>query len=107
MPASFPGSTRGVGDSSGNPRISVADRLAQFENRQRQLWRVTYLLLGLLTLAYVTVSWERVRSLAQRYEALLVGLVGLIALFIANAGKRNKEIAKPRGLGRVIEQGSS
>ena len=107
MPASFPGGARGVGDSSGNPRISVADRLAQFENRQRQLWRVTYLLLGLLTLAYVTVSWETVRSLAQRYEALLVGLVVLIALFIANAGKRNKEIAELRGLVRGIEQGAS
>ena len=107
MPASFPGGPRGVGDSSGNPRISVADRLAQFENRQRQLWRVTYLLLGLLTLAYVTVSWETVRSLAQRYEALLVGLVVLIALFIANAGKRNKEIAELRGLVRGIEQGTA
>src|SRR6201982_225187 len=107
MPASFPGGARGVGDSSGNPRISVADRLAQFENRQRQLWRVTYLLLGLLTLAYVTVSWETVRSLAQRYEALLVGLVVLIGLFIVYAGRRNKEIAELRGLVRGIEQGTA
>ena len=106
MLGSLPESTRGPGDSR-NARISVADRLVQFEHRQRQLWRVTYLLLSLLTLAYVTVSWETVRSLAQRYEALLVGLVVLIALFIANAGRRNKEIAELRGLVRGMEQGTS
>jgi len=82
----------------------VSDRLAQFEERQRHLWRITYLLLGLLTVAYVTVSWETIRSLAERYEALLVGLVALVALFIVYAWKRNKEIAELRGLVRGIEQ---
>src|SRR5215475_4560683 len=95
------------GASPDAPRQNVDDRLAQFENRQRQLWRITYLLLGLLTLAYVIVSWETIRSLAERYEALLIGLVVLVALFIVYAWKRNKEIAELRGLVRGIEQGTA
>jgi hypothetical protein len=86
------------------PRSSVGDRLEKFEQRQRQLWRLTYFLLGLLTLAYVLVSWDTIRTLAQRYEVLLIGLVVLVALFIAYACRRNLEISELRGLVRGIEQ---
>ena len=69
-------------DSSGNgqdaPRATVGDRLAQFEKRQRQLWRVTYFLLALLTIAYVIVSWDTVRSFARRFDYLLAAGPGLI-----------------------------
>ena len=70
MPAPFQKELPSAGGSNQPPRASVSDRLAQFEERQRQLWRVTYLLLGLLTVAYVTVSWSTIRSLAERYEAV-------------------------------------
>ena len=92
------------GRSDEPPRSSVADRLAQFEARQRHLWRITYILLGLLTLAYVTVSWDTIRSFAHRYEVLLFGLVALVGLFIVYGWKRNKEISELRGLVRGIEQ---
>jgi len=98
-------------DSSGNgqdaPRATVGDRLAQFEKQQRQLWRVTYFLLALLTIAYVTVSWDTVRSFARRFDYLLAagpGLILLVALFIAYVWKRNKEMAELHGLVRGIEQ---
>jgi len=107
MPVPFQPDSPPSGGSNQPPRASVSDRLAQFEERQRHLWRITYLLLGLLTVAYVTVSWSTIRSLAERYEALLVGLVALIALFIVYAWKRNKEIAELRGLVRGIEQHAS
>ncbi len=86
------------------PRSTVSDRLEQFERRQRQLWRVTYSLLGLLTVAYVFVSWDAIRIFADRYEVLLVGLVVLVALFIAYSWKRNQEMAELRGLVRGIEK---
>jgi uncharacterized membrane protein len=99
-------------DSAGSgaqeaPRATVGDRLAQFERRQRQLWRVTYFLLGLLTIAYVMVSWGTVRSFARRFDYLLAagpGLILLVALFIVYVWKRNKEIAELHGLVRGIEQ---
>jgi PAS domain S-box-containing protein len=92
------------GGSQDPPRSSVGDRLEKFEQRQRQLWRLTYFLLSLLTLAYVVVSWDTIRTLAQRYEVLLIGLVVLVALFILYAWKRNQEISELRGLVRGIEQ---
>src|SRR5215467_6791058 len=93
------------GSSDQPPRSSVADRLAHFEERQRHLWRLTYFLLGLLTLAYVVVSWQTIQAFAGRYEFLLPILVLAIAAFIAYAWKLNKEIAELRGLVRGIEQG--
>src|SRR5215467_10639247 len=104
MPNPFSQLPPSKGDSSDAPRASVGDRLEQFERRQRQLWRLTYLLLGLLTFAYVVVSWQVIRLLAERYEALLAGLIVLVALFIIYAWKRNQEITELRGLVRGIEQ---
>jgi len=104
MPEPFHKDSPGGGGSNEPPRSNVADRLAQFEERQRHLWRLTYGLLGLLTLAYVAVSWDAIRNFAQRYEVLLLGLVVLVGTFIFYAWRRNKEIAELRGLVRGIEQ---
>jgi PAS domain S-box-containing protein len=90
--------------SFGPARPSVEDRLAQFEARQRQLWRVTYLILSVLAVAYVLVSWETIRAFARRYELLLPALLAVVATFIFYAWRRNKEIAELRGLVRGIEQ---
>jgi PAS domain S-box-containing protein len=97
------GSPRGTG-SDDSPRSSVADRLAQFEQRQRHLWLFTYVLLGLLTLAYAFASWQAIRSFARRFEFLLPALIVVVAAIIIYAWKRNKEIAELRGLVRGIEQ---
>jgi two-component system NtrC family sensor kinase len=104
MPETFRSQPERNGGQADPPRSSVGDRLEKFEQRQRQLWRLTYFLLGLLTLAYVLVSWDTIRTLAQRYEVLLIGLVVLVALFIAYAWRRNQEISELRGLVRGIEQ---
>ena len=93
-----------VGGSNEPSRSTVADRLAQFEERQRHLWRLTYFLLGLLTLAYAAASWETIRSFARRFEFLLPALVIVVATIIIYAWKRNKEMAELRGLVRGIEQ---
>src|SRR5262249_4173609 len=105
-PDSFPrGGSREHG-SLEPERPSVDYRLAQFEARQRRLWRFTYLILSLLAIAYVLVSWETIRAFARRYEFLLPALLAVIAAFIVYAWRRNKEIAELRGLVRGIEQRS-
>src|SRR5215475_6835874 len=104
MPDSFLQGSSPGGGSEELPRSSVAERLAQFEQRQKQLWRITYFLLSLLTVAYVIVSWESIRSFAQRYEFLLPVLVIVVGAFIVYAWRRNREIAELRGLVRGIEQ---
>src|SRR5246500_3950599 len=86
------------------PRTTVGDRLAQFEQGQRKLWRLNYGLLALVTAAFVAASWDVLRSFAQRYEFVLVGVVFVVAVFMFYAWKRNQEISELRGLVRGIEQ---
>ena len=81
------------GGSQDAPRATVGDRLAQFEQSQRRMWRLTYFLLSLVTIAYVLVSWDAIRSFARRFEYLLIAgpvLILLVALFILYVWKRNK-----------------
>ena len=89
---------------TGESRPLVSERLAQFERRQSDLWRLTFLLLLVLSIVFAAVSWDTVRSLAHRFEALPIGLVVLVTLFGFYAWKRTQEISELRGLVRGIEQ---
>jgi PAS domain S-box-containing protein len=91
-------SSSGMGD-----RTPVSDRLAQFERRQSDLWRLTFFLLLVLSIVFAVISWDTIRSLAQRYEALPIGLVILVILFGLYTWKRTQEISELRGLVRGIE----
>src|ERR1700724_1551523 len=91
-------SSSGVGS-----RTAVSARLEQFERRQSELWRFTFLLLLVLWIVFAGVSWDTIRSLAVRFEALPIGLVVLVALFGLYAWKRTQEISELRGLVRGIE----
>jgi PAS domain S-box-containing protein len=101
-PASGNDSSPGVSD-----RATVSSRLNQFEKRQRDLWRVTFLLLLLISIGFAVVSWGTIRSLTQRLEPLLPGLVVIVVLFIAYAWKRTQEISELRGLVSGLEQRDS
>src|SRR5882757_6957078 len=98
------GSDRDKRSSSGmRDRTPVSDRLEQFERRQSDLWRLTFLLLLVLSIVFAVISWDTIRSLAHRYEALPIGLVVLVVLFGLYAWKRTQEISELRGLVRGIE----
>src|SRR6266436_6261373 len=99
------GSDRDKRSSSGmRDRTPVSDRLEQFERRQSDLWRLTFFLLLVLSIVFAMVSWDTIRSLAHRFEALPIGLVVLVVLFGLYAWKRTQEISELRGLVRGIEQ---
>jgi PAS domain S-box-containing protein len=86
-------------DSSSAPQ--ERDRLSR---RERGVWRAALLLLGVLALAFSATSWQFVRSMPHHMEALPVGLVALVFLFVAYAWTKTNEIAELRGLVRGIEQ---
>jgi PAS domain S-box-containing protein len=88
----------------GASRPTISSRLEQFEKRQRELWRLTFLLLFLISIGFAIVSWGTIRNLTQRLEPLLPGLVVIVVLFIAYAWKRNREISELRGLVHGLEQ---
>src|SRR5713101_4809567 len=77
----------------------------QLTQRERRLWRLALLLL--LAIGLAATSWEEIRTLQHRLEALPVGLVVLAALFVVYAWSKTAEIAELRGLVRGIQQGSA
>jgi PAS domain S-box-containing protein len=102
---------QGVTDASKRPSpgtggrsAGISERLEQFERRQSELWRLTFFLLLVLSIVFALISWDTIRSLAHRFEALPIGLVVLVVLFGLYAWKRTQEISELRGLVRGIEQ---
>ncbi len=83
---------------------AVSERLAQFERHQGELWRLTFFLLLVISVVFAVVSWDTIRSLALRFEALPVGLVILVALFGMYTWKRTQEMSELRGLVKGLEQ---
>ena|SRR5258707_5183411 len=97
---------KGASDASKRPpaaghRAPVSERLEQFERRQSELWRLTFFLLLVLSIVFALVSWDTIRSLAHRFEALPIGLVVLVVLFGLYAWKRTQEISELRGLVQI------
>jgi PAS domain S-box-containing protein len=91
-----------AGDSAESPPVaSDRDRLSR---RERGVWRLALLLLGALAIAFAAISWDQIRALPHHLEALPVGLVVLVALFVAYAWGKTNEISELRGLVRGIEQ---
>src|ERR1700726_330510 len=94
--------------SSSSPhRSAISDRLAQFEKRQSELWRLTFFLLLIISIVFAVVSWNSIRTFALRFEALPIGLVVLVTLFGWYTWKRTREISELRGLVRGLEQRDS
>src|SRR5438105_438181 len=85
-------------------RSAISSSLDRFEKRQSELWRLTFLILFLLVLAYAWTSWGSIRNLPHHFEALPIGLVVLVALFGVYLWKKTREISELRGLLRGIEE---
>jgi PAS domain S-box-containing protein len=74
------------------------DRLGR---RERALWLCALSLLAALAIGLALDSWDAI--LTNHLEALPVGLLVLVFLFVAYAWRRNAEIAELRGILRGIE----
>jgi PAS domain S-box-containing protein len=84
-------------------RAAMSSSYQQFEKRQSELWRLTFIILFSLAVFFAWMSWESVRSLAHRFEALPIGLVVLILLFGVYVWKKTQELSELRGLMRGME----
>src|SRR5262252_6612845 len=90
--------------SEGARRSAISSSFERFEKRQNELWRLTFLILFLLVLAYAWTSWGSIRNLTHHFEALPIGLVVLVGLFSAYLWKKTREISELRSLLRGIEE---
>src|SRR5215472_1978960 len=87
-----------------NRRHALSSHFDRFEKRQIELWRLTFLILILLVLAYAWTSWGSIRAFTHRLEALPIGLVVMVALFGVYVWKKTAEISELRGLMRGLEE---
>ena len=76
----------------------------QLSLRERGVWRAALLLLAALAVAFAAVSWQSIVSMSHHLEALPVGLVVLVFLFVVYAWTKTNEISELRGLVRGIKQ---
>lgn len=90
-------------DGSAESPSAPQDR-DQLTRRERGVWVSTFVLLGALAVAFAATSWETIRNLPIRLEALPIGLLLLVFLFVAYAWRKTNEISELRGLIRGIEQ---
>jgi len=84
-------------------RAVFSSRFEQFEKRQSELWRLTFVVLFVLALFFAWTSWGSVSSLAHRFAVLPIGLVVLILLFGIYVWKKTQELSELRGLMRGME----
>ncbi len=90
--------------SSENPHRTLTPSLEQLELKESQLYRESLLLLTLLAAALAASSWEPLRALSQRLEALPIGVVLLIGLFAAYAWTQRVQIAELRGFVQDLQR---
>ncbi|MBI3669722.1 MAG: PAS domain S-box protein [Acidobacteria bacterium] len=89
---------------SENPHHTLTPSLEQLELKEGKLVRVSLLLLTLLATGLAVSSWESLRTLPQRLEALPIGVVLLIGLFAAHAWGERVRIAELRGFVRDLQK---
>ncbi|HVA95768.1 MAG TPA: PAS domain S-box protein [Candidatus Dormibacteraeota bacterium] len=87
------------------PAESTSARIErdQLSRRERGVLRTALLILGALAVGFAITSWDSIRAMSGHLEALPVGLVILVGLFVAYAWSKTNEIAELRGLVRGIE----
>jgi PAS domain S-box-containing protein len=101
-PGAKPESAPGKGS-----RESREEHLERFERRQSELWRLTFLLLSIVSVGLAWLSWPMLRESRFRLEAAPIGLLILIALFGVHLWRKSREIAELRGLVRGLDQKDS
>ena len=100
----------GAGPHASPPRepgSPVRTGLDDYERHQRELWRLTFFLLFVVSSVFAWYSWDTLRSAKFRLEALPFGLVTLVALLGVYIWKKNQDIAELRGLVRGLDQKDS
>jgi PAS domain S-box-containing protein len=82
---------------------SLSARFSKYEKRQKELWRLTFFVLFLVSLAFARLSWETIRSAKFRLEALPIGLVVLVVLLGVYVWRKSQENAELKGLVRGLD----
>ncbi len=102
-------------ESSASPQRetgSLAARLEAYEKRQKELWRLTFFVLFVISVVLAWLSWDSLPTARARLEALqrdaaAVGLLIVITLLGVYVWKKLHELAELKRLVRTVDQGGA
>src|SRR5690348_12021516 len=103
QPETNPGASQNLSPSR-EPRTPADERLERFEKRQQELWRLTFFVLFLVTVAFAWLSWDWLRGAKIYLQPLPIGLVVLVSLLGVYVWKKTQEIAELKGLVRGLDK---
>src|SRR3984893_18153820 len=90
--------------SPGGSHSRTDPRLEQFEKRQRELWRLTFVVLFIVTLGFAWFAWDSLRLDRFHLQPAPIGLVVLVVLLGLYVWKKTQELAELKGLVRGMDQ---
>jgi len=85
----------------------VDPRLEQFEKRQHELWRLTFIVLVIVTVGFAWFAWDSLRLDRFGLRPAPIGLVVLVILLGVYVWKKTQELAELKGLVRGMDQQNS
>jgi len=102
-PEQHPGSSRNPTSPSGS-QSSTEARLDQFHQRQHELWRLTFIVLFIVTLGFAWFAWDSLRLDRFHLQPAPIGLVVLVLLLGIYVWKKTQELAELKGVVRGMDQ---
>jgi PAS domain S-box-containing protein len=90
--------------SPGGSHSHSDPRLDQFEKRQRELWRLTFVVLFIVTLGFAWFAWDSLRLDRFHLQPAPIGLVVLVVLLGLYVWKKTQELAELKGVVRGMDQ---
>src|SRR5271170_7338068 len=106
LPEQNPGSSQTPSSPSGS-QPHTDPRLEQFEKRQHELWRLTFIVLVIVTLGFAWFAWDSLRLDRFGLRPAPIGLVVLVILLGVYVWKKTQELAELKGMVRGMDQQNS
>jgi PAS domain S-box-containing protein len=106
LPEQNPGSSQTPSSPTGS-QPHTDPRLEQFEKRQHELWRLTFIVLVIVTLGFAWFAWDSLRLDRFGLRPAPIGLVVLVILLGVYVWKKTQELAELKGMVRGMDQQSS
>jgi PAS domain S-box-containing protein len=106
LPEQKPGSLQ-TPSPPADSRTHTDPRLEQFEKRQHELWRLTFIVLVIVTLGFAWFAWDSLRLDRFGLRPAPIGLVVLVILLGLYVWKKTQELAELKGMVRGMDQQNS
>src|SRR5712692_9899712 len=82
---------------------STSHLMAGYEQRERELWRWSMLLLVLLATALGAAAWETLKEFHPRVQLLPFGVVLLVVVLVVLVARKKREVDRLRATVQMVQ----